>query len=242
MKYKQVRPRKIYEEVAETILEMIKKGEIKPGEKLDSVEQLAENFNVGRSAIREALSALRAMGMIDIKQGEGTYVKEFDPDVFSLPLSSAALMNKQDISYLLEVRRILETGAARAAAEKRTEADLEDMQIALGQMKEAVGNEELGEQADLLFHIGIAAASHNPILVNLMNHVSGMLIESMRETRRILLYSKRKNTDRLYDEHVEIFEAIQSGDSDTAEKRMLQHLENVEKVLTKYFLEKDSSI
>lgn len=68
--YKQIKPKKIYEEVAEAILHMIQTGQLKPGDKLDSVQQLAENFQVGRAAIREALTALRAMGLIEMKQGK----------------------------------------------------------------------------------------------------------------------------------------------------------------------------
>ncbi|MEH6858320.1 GntR family transcriptional regulator, partial [Priestia megaterium] len=92
MEYKRIKPKKIYEEVAETLLENIKEGSLKPGDRLDSVQQLAENFQVGRSAIREALSALRAMGLLEMKQGEGTFVREFNSDMLSLPVTSAVLM------------------------------------------------------------------------------------------------------------------------------------------------------
>ena len=78
MKYKQIKTKKIYEEVADALLEKIKAGELKPGEKLDSVQALSESFQVSRSAVREALSALKAMGLVDMKQGEGTYIREFE--------------------------------------------------------------------------------------------------------------------------------------------------------------------
>ena len=78
---KQVKPKKIYEIVAEQLTEMIVSGKVKPGDRLSSVQQLAEDFNVGRSAIREALSALKTMGYIEIRQGEGTFVKKVDIDV-----------------------------------------------------------------------------------------------------------------------------------------------------------------
>ena len=79
MTYKKIKPKKIYEEVSEELYEMIRSGTLKPGDKLDSIQQLAENFQVGRPAIREALSALSSMGLIEIKQGEGTFVKTFRP-------------------------------------------------------------------------------------------------------------------------------------------------------------------
>lgn len=97
LKYKQIKTKKIYEEVADALLEKIKAGELKPGEKLDSVQALSESFQVSRSAVREALSALKAMGLVDMKQGEGTYIREFEPSHVSQPLSSALLMKKEDV-------------------------------------------------------------------------------------------------------------------------------------------------
>lgn len=234
MNFKRIKTKKIYEEVAEAIFDMIKTGALKPGDKLDSVQQLAEKFQVGRAAIREALTALKAMGLIELKHGEGTYVREFDPTVLTFPLSVAVLMNKEDIWHLLEVRKLLEAGAASLAAHKRTEQDLNAMEQALHEMQEGIGNDELGEKADLAFHMAIAVASHNPILVSLMNSVSEMLIETMRETRRIWLFSKQTTTEKLLQEHTNIFEAIQEKNAEAARERMLQHLTNVENILQKY--------
>ncbi|MGG1678944.1 FadR/GntR family transcriptional regulator [Neobacillus sp. NRS-1170] len=234
MKYKKIKPKKIYEEVAEAIYEMIRTGQLKPGDKLDSVQQLAENFQVGRSAIREALTSLRAMGLIEMKQGEGTYINEFESDQITFPLSTAILMNKDDITHLLEVRKIIEVGTAGAAAKKRTDHHLKNMVSALKDMNEAQGNEELGEKADLQFHLSIAEASQNPLLLSLMNHVSDLMGETMKETRRVWLYSKQTTLERLYEEHVAIYEAIRDENEDRAKQSMLKHLENVEEILQKY--------
>lgn len=232
--YKQIKPKKIYEEVAEAILRMIQTGQLKPGDKLDSVQQLAENFQVGRAAIREALTALRAMGLIEMRQGEGTYVREFDPAMLSFPISTAILMSKEDVAHLLEVRKLLEVGAAGLAALKRTEEDLRAMQSALTQMREVIGDEELGEKADFLFHMAIAGATKNPLLVSLMNNVSGMMMETMRETRRIWLFAKQATTEQLLEDHIAIFEAIRDQNAELAQERMKEHLGHVEKVLANY--------
>lgn len=234
MEYKKIKPKKIYEEVAETIYDMIRTGQLKPGQKLDSVQQLAENFQVGRSAIREALTSLKAMGLIEIRQGEGTFIREFETEQIAFPLSTAILMNQEDIAHLLEVRKIIETGTAYSAAQKRTEEQLLAMEQALEEMRLINGNEELGEKADLRFHFAIAEGSQNPLLINLMNHVSGLMGETMKETRRLWLYSKQTTTDRLYEEHAAIYEAIKQHDPEKARSIMLGHIENVEGVLTKY--------
>lgn len=235
MKYKKIKPKKIYEEVAEAIYEMIRSGQLKPGDKLDSVQQLAVNFQVGRSAIREALTSLRAMGLIDIKQGEGTYIKEFESEQITFPLSTAILMNKDDIAQLLEVRKILECGTAAAAAKNRTSQHLTMMESALEEMKGANGDEELGEKADLQFHLALAEASRNPLLMSLMNHVSILMGETMKETRKVWLFSKQTTLECLYDEHKAIFEAIKNQDEEKARNFMLVHLENVDAILKRYF-------
>ncbi|MCA1065873.1 FadR family transcriptional regulator [Rossellomorea aquimaris] len=234
MNYKRIKPRKIYEEVAEVLIDMIKSGQLKSGDKLDSVQQLAENFQVGRSAVREALSALRAMGLVEMHQGEGTYVREFDSSMLSLPIYIAALMKKDDVKQLLEVRRILEVGAVEAAASRRTDEQLKEIKTALDQMQTA-SDEELGEEADFRFHMAIAKASQNELLTGLMNNVSEMMVTTMRETRRLWLYSKKSTLDRLYQEHQNIYEAIEAKDGLKAQQLMLHHLQSVEEVLMKYF-------
>ncbi|MEC1588866.1 FadR/GntR family transcriptional regulator [Bacillus sonorensis] len=227
----------MYEEVAEALLETIKNGELQPGDKLDSVQALADSFQVSRSAVREALSALKAMGIVEMKQGEGTYVKTFEPEQISVPLSAALLMKKQDVAELLEVRKILEIGAVAGAAQKRTEDDLEHMRAALEDMNLADGNGELGEKADLAFHLALAGASQNDLLKGLMNHVSSLLIETMRETRKIWLFSKKTTVKRLYEEHEAIYRAVKEQNGKKAEQVMLEHLTNVETVLASYFEE-----
>jgi GntR family transcriptional regulator, transcriptional repressor for pyruvate dehydrogenase complex len=234
LNYKRIKTRKIYEEVAEALIDMIKSGQLKSGDKLDSVQQLAENFQVGRSAVREALSALRAMGLVEMHQGEGTYIREFDSKMLSLPVYIAALMKKDDVKNLLEVRRILEVGAVEAAALRRTDEQLIEIKEALVQMEDA-SDEELGEEADLRFHMAIAKASQNELLIGLMNNVSEMMVTTMRETRRLWLYSKKSTLDRLFQEHQSIYEAIEEKDGRKAQQLTLNHLRSVEEVLMKYF-------
>lgn len=241
LKYKQIKPKKIYEEVAEALHELIRTGQIKPGDKLDSVQQLAENFQVGRSAIREALSALKAMGLVEMRQGEGTFVMGYEANKITFPLSTAILMNKEDIAHLLEVRKIIEAGTAAAAARNRTDSDLQLMEQALEEMKLSQGDGELGEKADFRFHLALAAAAHNPLLSNLLEHVSELMIATQKETRRLWLFSKQTTSEKLYEQHVKIFQAIVEKDEDQAQKAMLEHLENVEGILEKYFEETTKS-
>jgi GntR family transcriptional repressor for pyruvate dehydrogenase complex len=241
MIYKKIKPKKIYEELQETIYEMIRNGQLKPGEKLDSVQQLAENFQVGRSAVREALTSLRAMGLVEMRQGEGTFIKEFETDQVAFPLSTAILMNQEDIANLLEVRKIIELGTTAAAAKRRTRQHLMAMEKALEEMKSSNGNEELGEGADLQFHLAIAEASQNSLLLNLMNHVSGMTEKAMKETRRVWLFSKQTTIEKLAEEHFAIYKAVKEQDEEQARYFMKIHLENVEAVIQKYYQQSNYS-
>ncbi|MGE7674769.1 FadR/GntR family transcriptional regulator [Lysinibacillus sp. NPDC094403] len=235
MELRKIKPKKIYEEVSEILYEKIRSGELKPGDRLDSVEQLAEQLQVSRSAIREALSALKAMGLIEIKQGSGTFVKSNQSNQLDFPLSTAILTNKQDISHLLEVRKIIEVGAAASAANHRTEEDIQSMMQILDEMKRVQGDGELGEKMDFQFHAAISTASQNPLLATILNQVSGLMIETMKETRRIWLYSKKTTSEKLYDEHMQIFLAIKQQNEELAKHAMASHLSNVEKVLMQYF-------
>ena len=232
MKYKQIKTKKIYEEIADALVESIRTGELLPGEKLDSVQALSESFQVSRSAVREALSALKAIGLIEMKQGEGTYVKQFDPEQLAISLSSAFLMKQHDVTQLLEVRAIIETGAVKKAALLRTDDDLHQLRDALEQMKRAEANEEMGEEADLTFHLALAKASKNDLLKALMNQISALLVETMRETRKAVLFTRKASIRQLYKEHEQIYKAVEARQPEEAERAMLTHLENVEKLLS----------
>ncbi|MBM4761019.1 FadR/GntR family transcriptional regulator [Bacillus sp. B15-48] len=233
MEYKRIRARKIYEEVADSIIELIKNGDLKPGDKLDSVGKLAKSFAVGSSTIREALSGLRTLGLIEMRQGEGTFVNTFDPSKFQLPVTSAFLMKLEDVKELYEVRKILEIGTAAHAARVYQNGDLIPIEKALIVMENASGNEDLATSADIDFHIAIANATHNKLLINLMSSVSALITETIQETRRVLLYSDNQ-PDILLKEHQRIFHAIKNRNEDEARQAMFDHLENVQKRLFKY--------
>ncbi|TWE04006.1 GntR family transcriptional repressor for pyruvate dehydrogenase complex [Peribacillus frigoritolerans] len=231
MVYKKIKPKKIYEEVSDELYEMIRSGSLKPGEQLDSIQQLAENFQVGRPAIREALSALSSMGLIEIKQGEGTFVKTFDPAIMNHPLSAALLMDQDNIKHLLEVRKILESGTAEVAAKKRTEENLIELKESLFNMDKVSDDEELSDKADIAFHVAVANASQNELLITLMNHVSELMTEKMGDIRRIALYSEEMTLKQLYQQHVRIYDAIAAQDEDGARSAVLFHLQSVEESL-----------
>ncbi|MBP1988939.1 FadR/GntR family transcriptional regulator [Paenibacillus eucommiae] len=228
MNFNQVKPLKGYEMVMNRIRDSIESGELKPGDKLSSVVDLATSFGVGRSTIREALSALKAMGWVDILQGGGTYVAEQlpkdgeTPDLFD---------RAESLKEILEIRKIMETGGVRLAAQNRTDEDLQVLRDILEEMEDSIDDEVRGEEADAKFHLQLAKATHNGLILHMMELLSQRLQESMMESRRLWFYAEKASSQRLLQEHRKIYEAIFDRNEGKAYDTMMQHLLKVESVL-----------
>ncbi|RIM78152.1 FadR/GntR family transcriptional regulator, partial [Staphylococcus arlettae] len=141
---------KIYEQVADLLLEQIKTGEYEVGDKLPSIQKLAQNYGVSVASIREALNALRTIGVIEIKQGYGTFIKQKEPIFFEIGEKFNSLTQVEE---LLELREIIERTTVGKAAIQRSATDLENMKKALTDMGKAVSDGTSGEAADLQFHL-----------------------------------------------------------------------------------------
>lgn len=239
MSFQRVQTKKIYEAVAEQIEAMIINKQLLPGEKIASVQALAKQFEVGQPAVREALSALRAKGYLEMRQGEGTFVREYDQAVVGHAIATAVLMNPQQIRELLEVRKFLEVGAAGRAALRREASHLRMMRESLHEMEQHLDDEAVGERADVDFHLAIAKASGNGILQQLMHTVAGSMTATIRDSRRLWLYSDASSAKQLLNEHQAIYKAIEEGNREQAEQLMFQHLDKVEQ--TMYQLMQQSS-
>ncbi|WP_414045140.1 FadR/GntR family transcriptional regulator [Macrococcus equi] len=226
-----IEKKKLYEEIADRISNQIKDGTFNVNEKLPSIQKLAQDYGVGQASIREALNALRVMGLVDIKHGEGTFVKNVKPKVFTKEM---AVFTKKDIIDLLELRKIIEVGTAGKAALNHTKEDLLNIKQALDQMKLAVNNKAIGEDSDLAFHLAIAKATENELLIQLLKEVSDKIKTTMKETRKIWIYTETKSIEKLYKEHLEIYEAIERKSESLAKEKMLNHLEEVEYVLIEH--------
>lgn len=232
MEISKISKRSSYDQITRQLKKLILNGTFQPGEKLPSTKELSEKFDVGRSTMREALSALKAMGLIDIKQGEGSTVRFFDPAELDFGMESFT-MSREVLLELLEARKALEVANAGIAAVKRTEADLEIFIDVLDTMKNSFGNEEEGERLDLLFHTTLAKATHNSVMVRLLETISSQMETAIQETRRLYMYSDRFVSEKLWKEHRLIYEAIAKQDAEAAMETMRSHLYHVEQVLTR---------
>ncbi|MFC4775762.1 FadR/GntR family transcriptional regulator [Paenibacillus sp. GCM10023252] len=229
MAFQQIKTPKGSEIVLQQIKQQIAAGVYAPGTKLPTVVDLAASFAVGRSTVREALSALKAMGWVTIRHGGGTFVSTVLPpaaedtgDLFQ----SAKLLQE-----VLEVRKFIEAGCAALAAARRTEEDLAELKHTLQRMDEALGDETASEEADLQFHLAIARAAHNTLFLSMMESLTDRLKESMRESRQLWFFAERASAEQLLLEHQEILAAIAAQDAELAVARMMNHLMKVEQVI-----------
>lgn len=219
--------RKAYEVVAELIKNDIESGKRPPGSRLESVEQLAEKYQVGRSTIREALMALKAQGLVDIRQGGGTFVLEKqEKPHWHVPQVS----NAGELKDWLEVRFMLETEGASLAAERRDDDHLKELEAALASMVHAHDEDE-AEQADTRFHLAVAAASGNKLLYGALQTLLLSMGSAMKESRGLWLFAEHAPAERLAGEHRRILEAIRAQQPAAAKRRMGAHLRKVELLL-----------
>ncbi|GGD58856.1 FadR/GntR family transcriptional regulator [Paenibacillus nasutitermitis] len=221
--------KKNYEIITDELRRIIEAGLIKPNEKLATIDQLAAQYRVGRSTVREALSHLKALGLVESRQGGGTYVKK--PGLEPQAVLESLQTSNAELSQLLQVRKILEVGAAELAAKHRIAEDVEELGKIIGQMRDAVGNEEISQIYDTNFHLAIARASGNAILETIMTHISAAMFRTVKDSRRLWLYSGKDAAGKLFEEHKKLFEAIRDGDSKTAVSTMAKHIAQVENAL-----------
>lgn len=220
-----------HEVVQRVILAQIEEGRLQPGQRLPSVVDLSTCFGVGRSTIREALSALKATGWIDVKHGGGTFVNKVLPA--SQGISRNPFEESDNIREILEVRIWLESGSAAFAAQRREEQDLEKLQQIIARMHQALemNDTRMSELADIDFHLAIAAASHNELLNSLMSSLSHRLSETIGKTRQLRFFEDKSSSELLLREHQSIYDAILSQDSELSSQLIKAHLHKVEIVL-----------
>ncbi|WP_338136574.1 FadR/GntR family transcriptional regulator [Brevibacillus agri] len=165
------------------------------------------------------------MGLIEIRQGGNCTVRSIPSPAHSLlPDLSDLQTNKQTILELIEVRKSLEVSNAAIAALKRDDHDLHSLEAILAEMEQHVGDEEVGERTDLLFHLTLAKATHNSILAHLFESLS----------HQMEIYSNHSVSAQFFHEHRAIYEAIKSKDPEAAQSRMKEHLLHEKSILLKY--------
>jgi len=229
MEFKEITPVRLYESAIEQIMDLVKRSELKPGDKLPPERELAEKLSISRGSLREAFRVLESKGLIKSKAGGGRYIREIRKNGHNNTENIILSLEKSSILELLEAREMLEVKIAVIAAQRATPEDMELIEEALNKVKE---EEELkGDkktESDTEFHLAIARASHNFVFTNIIRLHLDLLKETREKTQQIP--GRREERWR---EHQVILQAIKEHDTKKAGEAMLKHLRNVRKVLVK---------
>ncbi len=214
---------RLFETVIRSMTRRIRDGDWPQGSRIPSERALAENFSVSRSCIREAIHALCEQQIVETRRGAGTYVSHPDESSLSERLAQVIPLRTERIAEIFDVRRIIEPQLAARAARHITEAQLVRLKILVYEQEKRALTGETTEDLDQEFHLCLAEASGNGILLSVVKNLTAILTES--RTQALQTHDRSCASVRT---HVAIIEALERGDSQAAEIAMRLHLETVE--------------
>ena len=223
----------IPEVVLDEIQRLIAEGKLRPGDHLPSEIELADRFGVGRSSIREAMRALQLLGVVEVIQGKGTFVRE--PAILPLVIDWSRIAQMGIISEVMEARQFMEVLLAQLAAERATDEDIEALRLALQHSAESLSNMENNIQAGVNFHLALADASHNQVLALMYRTIRDLYLETARRTR----VTPEIAQDRFHD-HERILQAVAAHSPEAAAKAMEEHIEKGYQILSASGLNKET--
>src|SRR6202049_125775 len=207
--YKAVQTSRLYEQIVQQIEESVQKGTLKEGDQLPAERELAQQFGVSRTAVREAIKALHEKGLVDAFPGRGTFITSGNSNSMRQSLDRILKSGQADgASHLTEIREILEPEIAALAAARADEQDLATMREAVAVMDNARQDADAYIEADLDFHLALAEAAGNPFILSLIDSIVGMLRE-----QRIGIFQVKGGAGRGQYHHKKILEAIENRDS-----------------------------
>jgi len=225
-KMEPIKRSRLSEQVLDRIKEAIVSGLYKPGDQLPNERDLAEQLEVSRASVREALRTLGNMGYIESKVGVngGTYVRELTIDSIIDPFSEMLGKEHTIILEMIDFRLVIETEYARIAAKLKTESDLNRIRGSVEQMAEEVEQNGIGLGGDNAFHDAVAMATHNTVFLKMLQ-MSKSLLSRTRE----LTLSIEGQPKLSVEDHWKIYHAIEAGDPDEAARQMRVHLEKAQR-------------
>jgi GntR family transcriptional repressor for pyruvate dehydrogenase complex len=221
--YKVVRTSRLYEQIVQQIEESVLKGTLKPGDQLPAERELAQQLGVSRTAVREAVKTLREKGLVEAYSGRGTFVTDGTSQAARQSFDLMVKVGQQEGSpHLAELRLILEPGIAGLAAARIQEPEIVAMREAVAIMNRAQKDPGAYIEADLDFHLALAEAAANPLILSLIDSIVGLLRE-----QRIRIFNVEGGPQRGQIHHKRILDAVERHDAEMAQEAMRAHLEQV---------------
>ncbi|PIC94602.1 GntR family transcriptional regulator [Sporosarcina sp. P26b] len=212
-------------QILEKLKEMIRDQEFPPNTKLPSENDLAKMFGVSRAPIREAISVLVASGLVESVQGGGNFVTD-STHLNNLDTVAYEMITDKEIYNLLELRTVLETEAAYFAAERHSEEDIKKISLALDEFAKTMSdNRVVGDEADYQFHLAVVEAAHNSFLTQSIENLSELYQKALKYSLSKNI-GKRRKRESVYQEHLNIYNAIKCRDKERASFYMKKHLVN----------------
>jgi GntR family transcriptional repressor for pyruvate dehydrogenase complex len=221
--YKLIRTSRLYEQIVQQIEESIVKGDLKPGDQLPAERELAQRFGVSRTAVREAVKALREKGLVEAYSGRGTFITDGTTQAVRQSLDLMVKIGQPEGStHLAEVRAILEPEIAALAALRIQDTELATMREAVNVMDRAGRDPQAYIEADLDFHLALAEGAANPLILSLLDSIVGLLRE-----QRLRIFQVPGGPERGQVHHKRILDAVERHDPEIARNAMRAHLTQV---------------
>ncbi len=212
---------KLVDKVVYCFLERVSKGEYQAGKKLPTQDVLQKDYGVSRTTIREALKKLETLGVVNIRQGDGTYLNSPDLHVDVSRLNPLLKLNETDLDELMVARGVLEFKTVEMAAEFATEEEIYRLEAILGEMAGCRDDISRYTENDSQFHLCIAQASHNSILYRFVKMLYEMMNAQQEEIAKL---PHLPNISYAY--HTDILESIKAHDGRRAAEVMREHIDN----------------
>jgi GntR family transcriptional repressor for pyruvate dehydrogenase complex len=211
----------VVEHIVGQMKQLVRENRFGPGSRLPNERELARQLGVSRPSLREALSTLSLMGILDSRPGAGTRFSSSNRDILKVPFEFFVMLEQPSLSNLHEARGLMEVFLAGRAAERRTPEDLEEVMSSLAALKKAVTQPAGWASANLRFHQAIARAAQNPVLERMM----GSLHDGIRLCIEMGRQAVRDDLSSAYRLHEEIGNAIARRDAEAARLAMIRHMD-----------------
>src|SRR4029077_3488861 len=210
---------RLYEDLGERLRPFVRESSMAAGDRFPPERELAHQLRVSRTSIRQAMVVLQAQGFVDVRHGEGIFLRRTRGFGESLP---KLLERRRRLPEVLEAREALEVKLAELAAMRRTKDDLNAMHAALRTMEKEIRTKGLGTEGDAAFHHAVASAARNQVLLHLIDAMADAIFET-----RVESLSEPGRPPRSLEAHRRILHAIESGTPSKAALAMRKHLRQV---------------
>lgn len=218
----------VHVELARSLMGYLLSGAVSPGQRLPGERALSEALGVSRSSLRDAIKSLSLLGLLEQRQGDGTYLSTSESYLLPAVIEWGLLFDRPEVDALIDARYHLEVTMAGLAASRRDEDSVARLRVVMGRMEKCVETDDLEGYvaADVDFHLAVAHASGSPVLSNFLANVS-VLLEVW--ARRVIFTAGETQSSII--KHIPILEAIEAGDKAAACAAMEAHMDRARKRL-----------